>query len=66
MAYSMVPNRFYPLYLLAMMYEDSAQTDKAIVMAQQILNKEVKIESRAIDEMRENMKQMLKHLETNK
>ena len=52
-AYYMAPSRFYPLYLLAKMYKKSEQESKAINTAQDILSKEIKVPSSAIDEIRE-------------
>jgi O-antigen polymerase len=45
----MSPNKFYPLYLLAKMYDESGQSQKAILIARQILDKKIKIKSEAID-----------------
>jgi hypothetical protein len=58
-AASMIPSRFYPLYLLAKLYEESGQDEKAIAMALKILNKEVKIPSTAINEIQQEMKNIL-------
>ena len=59
-AWHMVPNRFFPLYLLAKLYDDSNQTGKATAMARQILSKEVKVPSKAIAEMKDEMQKILK------
>jgi hypothetical protein len=40
--HNMAPGKFYPLYLLAKLYDASGQQHKAIAMANTILNKEVK------------------------
>ncbi|MFV0506588.1 MAG: O-antigen ligase family protein [Bacteroidales bacterium] len=58
-AANMIPVRFYPLYLLAKMYEESGQHQKAIAMAKQVLEKEVKVPSTAIEEIKAEMKQIL-------
>ncbi|MEX2410598.1 MAG: ligase, partial [Candidatus Paceibacterota bacterium] len=55
-AHFMVPNRFYPKYLLAKMYQHSGQIEKAKSTARELLSKPVKIESTAIKEIREEMK----------
>ncbi|MEX2409919.1 MAG: O-antigen ligase family protein [Candidatus Paceibacterota bacterium] len=55
-AHFMVPNRFYPKYLLAKMYQESGHIEKAKSTAQELLSKPVKIESTAIKEIREEMK----------
>jgi tetratricopeptide (TPR) repeat protein len=56
LAHYMVPNRFYPKYLLAKMYQESGQIDKAKNIASQLLTKQVKVESTAIMEIRDEMK----------
>lgn len=54
-AYYMVPNRFYPLYLLAKMYIQNGQVNKAKKIARLIINKNPKIISPAIRDMKEEM-----------
>lgn len=58
-AYRMVPNRFYPLYLLVKMYDETGQNEKALDVSEQILNKNVKIESRAIEEIKEYAQEII-------
>ncbi|TGV03425.1 O-antigen ligase family protein [Flavivirga rizhaonensis] len=58
-AANMIPSRFYPLYLLAKLYEESGEKEKAILMAKTILNKKVKIASTAIEEIKEEMKDII-------
>lgn len=58
-AWNMIPSRFYPKYLLAKMHLESGKTKEAIDIANELLNKEVKIESRAIKEIKEEMKQII-------
>ena len=58
-AEQMIPARFYPLYLRAKLYEHTGQRKKMMQLAKRILNKTVKIPSRAIDEIREEMKELL-------
>ena len=55
-AAGMIPNRFYPEYLLAKLYNDTQQPEKAYYTAQRLLGKEIKVHSAAIDEMRAEMK----------
>lgn len=55
----MNPSRFYPKYLLAKLYDETGQTEKAIMIAQELLNKTVKIESTAIDEIKDEMRNIL-------
>jgi tetratricopeptide (TPR) repeat protein len=55
----MVPHKFYPLYLLAKLYHATGQTEKAAAIAKKILGKAVKVTSKAIEEMKEEMKQLI-------
>lgn len=59
-AANMAPAKFYPLYLLAKLYDASEQQHKAIAMANTILEKEVKVQSTAIEEIKEEIKQLLR------
>lgn len=58
-AWYMNPSRFYPKYLLAKMYDETGQTVKAETIAKELLEKKVKVESTAIDEIQTEMKNML-------
>lgn len=58
-AWQMIPSRFYPKYLLAKLYNESEQTEKAIQVANELLSKEIKIHSTAIEEIKEEMRQIL-------
>jgi len=51
----MLPNRFYPKYLLAKLYAASGNMEAAVRMAEELLAKKVKVGSRAIDEMKKEM-----------
>ena len=53
------PNRLYPHYLLAKLYLETGDEEKAIHMAEIVLTKEPKVMSRAVEEMREEMKKLL-------
>lgn len=55
----MTPNRFYPLYLLAKLYQKTGQKIKAKEVAREILSKDVKVNSTAIEEIKEEMSQVL-------
>lgn len=55
----MVPNRLYPLYLLARMYDESGQTDKAIATARLVLEKAPKIPSSATEEIKRDMQKLI-------
>lgn len=56
---NMVPTLFYPNYLLAKLYEDSGQKNKAIEKANEILGKDIKIHTQAIDEIHTEMKKLI-------
>jgi O-antigen polymerase len=58
-AQEMIPSRFYPSYLLAILFSETGQNDKAKLIAQEILEKKVKIESEAIKEIREEMEKLI-------
>jgi O-antigen ligase len=58
-SYDMIPVRFYPLYLLAKLYEESGQREKAIETAKYVLEKKVKIPSTAIKEIQLEMKKII-------
>ena len=58
-AWYMNPSRFYPKYLLAKLYDESGQKKEAIKIAKELLEKEVKIESTAIKEIRYEMKKII-------
>jgi len=46
-----VPNRIYPYYLLALMYKETGETEKAKAAAQIVLTKEPKVQLTAVREM---------------
>jgi O-antigen ligase len=52
------PSRLYPYYLLAKLYAEMELREKACAMAKIVLTKEPKVDSRAVQEMREEMKQL--------
>ncbi len=58
-AYHMIPSRFYPKYLLAKLYDETGQKEKAVKIAKELLNKKVKIQSTAIEEIREEMRKII-------
>ncbi len=51
-ASQILPDRFYPKYLLAKLYDETKQETKAIEMANELLNKEIKIKSMAVEEIK--------------
>lgn len=56
----MVPERLYPYYLLARLYKESGRWNKALEMARHVVGKEPKVNSTAVREMKNEMKQLLK------
>lgn len=54
----LVPGRLYPYYLSAKLYDETGQEEKALSMARIVLTKKVKVESQAVDEMREEAKEI--------
>ncbi|MDD3322725.1 MAG: O-antigen ligase family protein [Paludibacter sp.] len=59
MAASIVPNRLYPYYLLTKLYTETGNKKMAIETARLVLQKEPKVHSPAIDEMREEVRKIL-------
>lgn len=58
-ASEMVPNRLYPLYLLANLCFSTGQTEKAIRIAQKVIDKTPKVMSSAIEEMKAEMQEKI-------
>jgi tetratricopeptide (TPR) repeat protein len=54
-----VPGRIYPWYLLANLYMEMGETEKARETARIVLTKEPKVQSTAVREMREKMKEIV-------
>lgn len=61
-AWNMAPVKFYPLYLLAKLYNDSGQKEKAVVMAKKVMSKKIKIESTAIKEIQEEIEVIIEKI----
>jgi tetratricopeptide (TPR) repeat protein len=59
-AANIVPSRIYPWYLLANLYVETGETEKARATASIVLTKEPKVQSTAVREMREKMKTVIK------
>jgi tetratricopeptide (TPR) repeat protein len=57
-AINLVPNRLYPHYLLAKMYYEMGQKDKAEAETNIVMTKKPKVESKAIEEMREELSEL--------
>ena len=52
----MVPHKLYPQYLLANLYEDIGQDEKAFIKAEELLNKKIKVETTATEEILHHMR----------
>lgn len=61
-AWQIIPHKFYPKYLLAKLYDGTGQKIKAKGIAKELLNKEIKVESKAIEEMRDELKRLFQEL----
>ena len=55
----MNPGRFYPKYLLAKLYDENGQREKAVEVARELLAKEVKVKSTAIEEIKAEMQNIV-------
>jgi len=51
----MLPDRFYPKYLLAKLYDETNQQAKAVQTANELLLKDVKVKPMAVDEIKVEM-----------
>jgi len=58
-AWQMVPHKFYPKYLLAKLYGENGENEKARNLASELIGKEVKVESVAICEMKNELKEFM-------
>lgn len=58
-AYSVMPNRLYPLYQLMMLYHDCGNTQKAKAMAKRVIEMEPKIESPATRDMKKKAMEII-------
>ncbi len=58
-AWYMNPGRFYPKYLLAKLYDETGQVEKAEQVANELLEKKIKVESTAVEEIKAEMQQIL-------
>ncbi|MGY6543285.1 MAG: O-antigen ligase family protein, partial [Cyclobacteriaceae bacterium] len=59
LAVDMLPDRFYARYLLAKLYEEIGENDKLIPIAQYLIEKEPKVPSQAVEEIKNEMKMIL-------
>ena len=58
-AANMCPARFMPLYKLVKLYVETDRKDEALLLANKIMNKDVKIPSTTVDTIKNEMRQML-------
>ena len=58
-AFSVMPNRLYPLYQLMLLYHDSGNEPKTQAMAKRVIEMMPKIESRATRDMKKKAKELL-------
>lgn len=61
-AYQVIPNRIYPLYLLGRLYFQTEQYVEAKRIADKVFAHKILVPSRAIDEMKDSLKTMLKKI----
>jgi tetratricopeptide (TPR) repeat protein len=62
-AAAMCPIRFIPLYKLAKLYDATGRYDDALVVAEQIINKEIKIPSPTVTAIKKEMRQLMEREE---
>jgi tetratricopeptide (TPR) repeat protein len=60
-AANMIPSRFMPLYELVKLYELTERTEDAIALAQKIIDKDVKIPSRAVSSIKNYMTELIEN-----
>jgi O-antigen ligase len=59
LASSMCPNRFMPLYQLVLLYKDTNRREEALKLAQQILDRDIKIPSSTVNAIRNEMRRLI-------
>jgi tetratricopeptide (TPR) repeat protein len=65
-AAAMCPGRFMPLYQLAELYDETGQKAEAVVLARQIVDKEVKIPSATVSAIKQKMRQLIEKSDAEK
>jgi O-antigen polymerase len=60
----LIPHRIYPKYRLVYLYAKNKQMDKALVLASEIVNQKVKIESNTTEQIKGEMKQFIHNYST--
>lgn len=59
-AANIVPYRIYPNYLLIKLYYENGEVEKACILSEKVLNKPIKIDSPAVQEMKREIKELKK------
>jgi tetratricopeptide (TPR) repeat protein len=59
-AANLVPNRLYPHYLLAKLYHEMGLLEKAESEANIVMMKKPKVNSKAVEEMREEVRELIR------
>lgn len=62
-AYNIVPNRIYPIYMLALLYEEEGNIQKMRKMADKVINKKPKFPSKWATSMKEEMSALIRKYE---
>lgn len=60
----LIPHRIYPKYRLVYLYAKNKQMDKALVLASEIVNQKVKIESNTTEQIKAEMMQFIHNYST--
>lgn len=55
----MIPHRLYPHYLMAKMYFESGQTEKGLETARELIDKDPKVMSEAVEDMKKEMEELI-------
>lgn len=59
LAGNMLPDRFYPKYLLARLYQITGERDKLLPIARYLVEKKPKVPSPAVEEIKKDMRKLL-------
>ncbi|QZE15543.1 O-antigen ligase family protein [Halosquirtibacter laminarini] len=59
----MIPHKFYPKYLLAKLYQYTGEDKQFVEIANELLSKKMKVKSKAIEEMRNELIGMINNVE---
>jgi hypothetical protein len=62
----MSPNRYMPLHWLALLSKETNRNEEALKLAQQILEKEIKIPSSTVHAIRNEMQRLIENSQTEK